>query len=146
MDISVSDFKRIIKIVKQVKNKEINEIKERLTKLEKKLEKLENKKIKRKKNKIRCPYCGSFCVIKRGLRKTINRGDIQKYYCKNCEYKFSAYNIIEYRMRSDCSDIKLALKLRKKGLSLSQIVRKLDKRVTRQTVLRWTNKFNVQGA
>ena len=37
---------------------------------------------------IRCPSCGDTRLFKDGIRKT-NHGDVQRYLCRNCSYRFS---------------------------------------------------------
>ena len=37
---------------------------------------------------IKCKHCSSKNFYKKGYRKTDHRGKIQKYYCKECGYKF----------------------------------------------------------
>ena len=44
-----------------------------------------------KQSKLTCPECGSSRIVKDGLRYT-NQGDIQRFYCKNCGYRFSKNN------------------------------------------------------
>jgi len=38
---------------------------------------------------ICCPYCSSYDVISRGLRKNKRKGPVQVYYCKKCKRKFT---------------------------------------------------------
>ena len=114
-------------------NKKIKQLAKRIRKLEDKVSRIEKGQ--------RCIFCDSLNVIKQGLRYTKNRGAVQKYHCLSCDKKFSKSGLHERHMRSSSLDIKLALKLREDGLTLSQIAKKLDNRVTRQTVLSWTKKF-----
>lgn len=41
------------------------------------------------KDRIMCPNCESNEAIKWGKRKTQNRGEIQRYKCKDCQYYFT---------------------------------------------------------
>lgn len=95
---------------------------------------------------IKCPKCDSNDVVKHGTRKTQNRGLVQKYQCKNCNYKFS--NPEGWRMRSDPEYIDYALKLYSKGLSLrgvvEQLIKKYKIKVAHQTVMHWVNDFTIQ--
>ena len=38
--------------------------------------------------KVSCPKCNSKKIVKRGKRKTQNRGLIQRYGCQNCNRRF----------------------------------------------------------
>ena len=49
--------------------------------------KSENKKEKNYK-KVSCPKCNCDNVKKDGLRKTEHRGKIQRYSCKECNFRF----------------------------------------------------------
>lgn len=99
------------------------------------------RKLKKERNIPRCPLCRCLNVVKRGTRPTEHRGTIQTYLCKDCDYKFSRYNKLEYRMRQSNVKIEEAIRLRKKGYTFSQIANKI-KGVSRQTVLRWLQKFD----
>ena len=48
--------------------------------------------------KVLCPNCSSADVIKWCKRKTQNRGEIQRYKCKSCDYYFTIDDGF-YRMR-----------------------------------------------
>ncbi len=41
------------------------------------------------KQKIKCVHCGKNNFIKKGFRKTENRGKIQVYKCLECNRKFT---------------------------------------------------------
>lgn len=73
-----------------------------------------------KTNYIQCLYCKSNEVIKRGLRKTQNRGKIQRYFCKECKRKF-VLNDGFFRMRNNPQKITLCLDLFFKGVSTRKI-------------------------
>ncbi len=38
---------------------------------------------------LSCPNCKSDSIKKNGSRQTENRGKIQRYQCKECEYRFT---------------------------------------------------------
>ena len=57
---------------------------------------------------IKCIHCKSKNFVKQGFRKTLNRGKIQKYYCKECNKYFTADNGF-YRMRTSETTITLSL-------------------------------------
>jgi len=63
-----------------------------------------------------CPKCKSKEVIKRGFRKTENRGNLQRYTCKSCSLRF-VENDGFYRMRNNPQKITCALDLFSRGLS-----------------------------
>lgn len=95
---------------------------------------------------IRCPKCDSKYIVKHGTRKTQNRGLVQKYQCKDCNYKFS--NPEGWRMRNDPEYVDYALKLYSKGLSLRGVAEQLNKKyklkVAHQTIMHWVNDFEVR--
>ena len=88
-----------------------------------------------------CQKCGSPNVIKNGSRPTQRRGEIQKFKCLDCGHRFSTDTSFGYRMRNQEETIKKALALRKEGNSLSKIAEKIGGNVTRQTILRWLQKY-----
>ena len=81
-----------------------------------------NSIISKKKSykKLSCPKCNSNNVIKRGFRKTENRGKIQRYSCKECFCKF-VINDGFYRMRNHSKKITCALDLFYRGVSTRKI-------------------------
>jgi len=76
--------------------------------------------INEQKYKNTCPNCKSENIIKRGFRKTENRGKIQRYFCKNCSHRF----VIDdgfFRMRNNPNKITCALDLFYKGVSTRKV-------------------------
>jgi transposase-like protein len=128
-----------IELIKTIINlKEIDT--KRLEKTENRIKKLE-KEIYKLKGMPKCPKCGSKNVIKHGTRKTLNRGVIQKFWCKKCGEVWSfRKKEIDYRMRNDIKDIRRALYLRKKGYTLSQIAEIIGG-ISRTSVRRWIHRF-----
>jgi len=51
-------------------------------------------------NKLNCENCKGNSIKKDGLRKTENRGNIQRYACKECGYRFTLDDGF-YRMRNN---------------------------------------------
>lgn len=88
----------------------------------------------------RCSKCKSWNVIKRGTRKSINRGNIQRYGCLDCDWKFTTKNI-EYGMRHNQDTINKVLSLRKEGKTYSEIAEEIGNVMSRQNVLRILRKF-----
>lgn len=124
-------IKAIINL-KEIEVPELEETKKKIKQIEKSLNKL--------KTNIRCPKCNSWNVIKHGTRKTMERGIIQRYGCKDCKWSFCIYGQ-DYRMRSNKNMINKALKLRKKGKTYSQIKEILNNKISRKTIGRWLDKF-----
>jgi len=61
-----------------------------------------------------CPKCNSNKIKKDGKRKTNNRGKIQRYRCKECDFRF----VIDdgfYRMRNHPNKIIVGIDLYYKG-------------------------------
>ena len=91
---------------------------------------------------VLCPKCDSINCIKQGKRKTILRGEIQRYGCKKCNHRFSV-NANRQRLPEDV--IAFGLSLFDKGKSSYQIIRLIKKKfkiqVSSQTLFRWAKKF-----
>ena len=88
-----------------------------------------NKKKEEYKN-VSCPFCKSKKVVKRGKRKTDNRGLIQRYGCQDCNKRF----VIDdgfFRMRNHPKKITCALDLFYRGLFQKSGI----KRGTRYTLI-----------
>lgn len=69
---------------------------------------------------IICPDCKKTNIIKWTKRKTLNRGIVQRYKCKDCG-KYFTLNDGFYRMRNTPQKISLCLDLFYKGVSTRQI-------------------------
>jgi transposase-like protein len=90
-------------------------------------------------NNLNCPYCDSTNITKKGLSHTQERGDIQRYKCKDCGGSFAEDD--EYhRMKNNPELIKEVIKLHNLGLSIREIQKKVQK-VSHVTVFDWINKF-----
>ena len=68
---------------------------------------------------LSCPNCKSENVIKRGKRKTQNRGLIQRLGCNKCGHRFIQDSF--YRMRNSPQKITLCLDLFYRGVSTRKI-------------------------
>lgn len=89
-----------------------------------------------------CLYCESDNITKDGLRHN-KYGDIQKYYCKNCN-KYFTINIGFEKMKHDPRGITTAMQLYFSGESLRNVaksLRLLGIDVTHQTVYNWIKKY-----
>jgi len=70
--------------------------------------------------KVICPNCKSEKIIKRGKRKTQNRGLIQRYGCQNCNKRF----VIDdgfFKMKNHPNKITCAIDLFYKGVSTRKV-------------------------
>jgi transposase-like protein len=101
--------------------------------------------VKGGKNIMKCPYCKSENISKRGKRH--NKSEIkQLYLCNKCKRKFVEQNGFE-RMRYNKKHIVRAIHLHNEGLSLFQVKDHLWQhdgvRVSREAVREWCNKYSV---
>jgi transposase-like protein len=89
-----------------------------------------------------CIHCHSDNITKDGLRHN-KHGDIQKYYCKNCNSYFTI-NIGFEKMKHDPQGITMAMQLYFSGESLrnvSKALKLMGMEVTHQTVYNWIVKY-----
>lgn len=90
-----------------------------------------------------CTYCGSLNAVKFGVRHNIH-GDIQRYLCKDCGYKFIRNDGFE-KVKATPKAITVALDLYFKGVSQRKIVDHLKQferiKVTQPCVLKWIGKY-----
>jgi transposase-like protein len=73
-----------------------------------------------KYKKLCCPNCKSKNIKKNGRRKTQNRGLIQRYKCKDCEYRFTNDDGF-LRMRNHPKKITCAIDLFYRGVSTRKV-------------------------
>ncbi len=99
------------------------------------------------KNKVSCRFCKSFKIVKRGFRKTENRGRIQTYYCKNCKKRFIEDDGF-LRMRNNPNKITQAMHMYFSGVSLRKTQEHLgvfhEHNASHMSVLRWIRKYMTQ--
>ncbi|MBU1975667.1 MAG: hypothetical protein KKG59_04655, partial [Nanoarchaeota archaeon] len=92
---------------------------------------------------FQCKYCKKPSAIKRGVKKN-KSGWIPRFSCTKCGRWFVNRKGLE-NYRHNAEVITVALDLRAKGLSLSDVVDHLDQhhriKVTRKTILDWQKKF-----
>ncbi len=81
---------------------------------------MKTEKNEQKKKNITCPNCKSANLIKRGKRKTENRGLIQRYGCKDCSYRFVADDGF-FRMRNTPQKITQSIDLFYRGISTRKV-------------------------
>lgn len=65
-------------------------------------------------NKIRCRFCKSKETKKDGIRKTENRGGVQRYKCKKCGKRFIQKDAF-FRMRNKSNKVTLCMDLLQRG-------------------------------
>jgi len=70
--------------------------------------------------KIKCPKCNKENIKKDGMRKTQNRGFIQRFKCKECSHRF-VMNDGFYRMRNNPEKITCAIDLFYRGISTRKV-------------------------
>lgn len=103
----------------------------------------ENKKIM----VIKCKNCESKNFIKKGKRKTLNRGKIQKYYCNSCKSYFTA-DMGFFRMRNSEAKITSAIDLYFSNLSSRKVRnhfrRHLEHNASHVTVLDWCRRYTLK--
>jgi transposase-like protein len=93
-------------------------------------------------NLTECIFCGSQNIVKDGVRKN-KRGDIQKFYCRDCKHYFT-FNIGFERMKHNPQAITSAMQLYFSGESLrntQKSLRLLGVEVSHKTVFMWIKKY-----
>jgi putative transposase len=93
-------------------------------------------------NLTECIFCGSSNIVKDGVRKN-KRGDIQKFYCQDCEHYFT-FNIGFERMKHNPQAITSAMQLYFIGESLRNTQKSLillGVKVSHKTVFMWIKKY-----
>jgi transposase-like protein len=93
-------------------------------------------------NLTECIFCGSSNIVKDGVRHN-KHGDIQIFYCKDCERYFT-FNIGFERMKHNPQAITSAMQLYFSGESLRNVMkslRLLGVEVSHQTVYNWIKKY-----
>ncbi len=95
-------------------------------------------------NKIKCVHCGKSNYIKKGFRKTENRGKIQVYRCLECGKKFTNDDGF-YRMRNSEAKITSAIDLYFSNLSSRKVRnhfrRHWNHNASHETVLSWCRRY-----
>lgn len=103
---------------------------------------VESKRITPINNVSSCIYCKSTNIVKDGIRHN-KHGDIQKFYCRNCQQYFS-FNVGFERMKHNPQAITTAMQLYFSGESLRNTIkslRLLGVEVSHQTVYNWIKKY-----
>lgn len=97
------------------------------------------------KNKsISCPKCSSEKLKKDGLRKTNNRGKIQRYKCKACGYRFAPDDGF-WKMHNGPKKVTLCMDLYFNGISVRKIQSHLQAfyshNASHMSIYRWMIKY-----
>jgi len=94
---------------------------------------------------IICPKCKSQNIKKNGKRQTENRGQIQRYQCKDCNYRFTKDDGF-FRMRNSPHKITASVDLFFNGLSTRKVQAHLKAffphNCTNMTVYNWVIKYS----
>ncbi len=95
-------------------------------------------------NIIICQRCKGSNIKKDGVRKTKNRGKIQRYKCKDCSYRFSVDEGF-WKMKNHEDKITACLNMYYAGMSLRKIQEHLQmftpKNCHYSTIYRWIIKY-----
>jgi transposase-like protein len=107
---------------------------------------MKSKNIKENKYKnLCCPKCKSKLVKKNGRKKTENRGLIQRYQCKKCNYRFT-YDNGFFRMRNNPKKITCAIDLFYHGTSTRKVQEHFQSfyphNSHNSTIYRWVIKYS----
>jgi len=99
------------------------------------------------KVEIKCKHCKSQNFRREGTRKTDNRGEIQKYYCKDCRRYFTNDDGF-YRMRNKPEIITMSIDMYVSNLSSrkmrNQLKRHLNHKVSHVSVLDWVRRYTLK--
>ena len=92
---------------------------------------------------IKCKYCNSIDIVKRGLRK-LKKGKKQVFSCKNCDKRFT---LDVSKKKFDVKIILNAVNAYNQGYSLDEVCDLILRRhkvvVGRSSVLRWCKEFGL---
>jgi transposase-like protein len=96
------------------------------------------------KREIICEKCNGKNIKKDGVRKTKNRGEVQRYKCKGCSHRFSIDDGF-WKMKNHEDKITSCMNLYYSGMSLSKIQEHLQmfapKNSHYSTIYRWIVKY-----
>ena len=92
---------------------------------------------------MKCKYCGSKRVIKKGLRKNLT-GKVQKWFCKDCKRYFTRRKLPRFRHK--ISEVSLALEIYTRfGISfrnLSYLLKKFGISISPSGLWKWVKNFS----
>ena len=102
--------------------------------------------IAKKYKKVSCIFCTSNHIIKRGIRKTEHRDNVQRFGCKDCGKRFSIDDGF-WKMKSHKKKITLCMDLYYNGMSFRKIQEHLKafypKNCHFSTAYRWIVKYSM---
>jgi len=95
--------------------------------------------------KVSCPFCSSAKVIRRGKRKTQNRGLIQRYGCQDCNKRFVVDDGF-FKMKNAPQKVTLCLDLFYRGVSTRKVQEHLQAfyphNSSHKTIYKWIIKYS----
>lgn len=98
-------------------------------------------------NAIKCKHCSCLNFCKKGFRRTENRGNIQKYYCRDCK-RFFTNDDGFYRMRNKPEIITISIDMYVSNLSSrkmrNQLTRHLNTKVSHVSILDWVRRYTLK--
>ena len=101
--------------------------------------------INMKNNNLKCSKCKSKSIKKNGTRQTNNRGKIQRYQCKECNYRFTEDDGF-FRMRNHPKKITCALDLFYRGVSTRKVQEHFQAfyphNSSNKTIYKWVIKYS----
>jgi len=93
---------------------------------------------------VKCRFCNSENIVKKGFRQTENRGKIQRYICKKCGKSF-CHDDGFYRMRNNENIITMAIDMYLSSLSSrkmrNQLKRHTITKISHVSILDWVRKY-----
>jgi transposase-like protein len=96
------------------------------------------------KKVVKCIFCKSMNHVSWGTRKTLKRGIIQTYKCKDCNKRFTNNNGF-YRMKNNDDIITMSIDMYLSNLSSrkmrNQLKRHSTTKISHVTVLDWVRKY-----
>ena len=103
-----------------------------------------NKSLENKNISVKCLFCKSDDIVKKGFRKTQNRGKIQRHICRSCKRSFCVDDGF-YRMRNHEKKITSAIDLYFSNLSSRKVRnhfrRHWEHNASHVTVLDWCRRY-----
>ena len=94
--------------------------------------------------KAKCSHCKSENTIRKGFRKTKNRGKIQKYFCNDCKKYFTSDDGF-YRMRNNEKIITMSIDMYLSNLSSrkmrNQLKRHFQHKISHVSILDWVRRY-----
>lgn len=97
--------------------------------------------------KVKCPHCKKQNTVKRGMSKTKNRGNQQRYLCKDCNKTFIADEGF-WKMKNKDSIITMCVDMYLSNLSSrkmrNQLKRHFGITVSHVTILDWVRKYIIK--